>query len=127
MDLSMRGGEPSPADIGTGQVAAAGGSSLEEIRASRERSKITDITIAGAIKLARDLPCQGKIDGVVAIGGSTGSLMATEVMRALPFGRPQTDYFFHGRPAGAVHPLHRHRRHRAVSFRDRNFRRIGSA
>ena len=31
----------------------------------------------------------GKLDGVIAMGGSTGSLMATDVMRTLPFGMPK--------------------------------------
>jgi len=89
MDLSMRGASPSWADIGPEQVAVAGGSHLEEIRSSRERARITDITIAGASKIARELHGKGQIDGVLAIGGSTGSLMATDVMRSLPFGVPK--------------------------------------
>jgi len=89
MDLSMRGGEDSPAEITPAMVAEAGGSSLEALGACRERSKITAITISGAIKLAAQSHADGKIDGVVALGGSTGSLMASEVMRALPFGVPK--------------------------------------
>jgi len=89
MDISMRGNGESPADITPAQVAEAGGSSLEEIHASRERSKITNITIKGASKIAGDLFREGKLDGVIAMGGSTGSLMATEVMRSLPFGVPK--------------------------------------
>ncbi len=89
MDISMRGKGASPADITPAQVAEAGGSSLEEIHASRERSKITNITIKGASKIAGDLFSQGKLNGVVAMGGSTGSLMSTEVMRSLPFGVPK--------------------------------------
>jgi uncharacterized protein (UPF0261 family) len=89
MDISMRGKGTSPADITPAQVAEAGGSSLEEIHASRERSKITNITIKGASQIAKDLFAQGKLDGVIAMGGSTGSLMATEVMRSLPFGVPK--------------------------------------
>lgn len=89
MDISMRGKGASPADITPAQVAEAGGSSLEEIHSSRERSKITNITIKGASKIAGDLFAQGKLDGVIAMGGSTGSLMATEVMRSLPFGVPK--------------------------------------
>jgi len=89
MDLSMRGDGTSPADITPAEVASAGGSSLEEVRASRERSKITDITIEGASKIAKRLHTEGKADGVIGLGGSTGSLMATEVMRALPFGVPK--------------------------------------
>ncbi|MCG6880620.1 MAG: Tm-1-like ATP-binding domain-containing protein [Deltaproteobacteria bacterium] len=89
MDISMRGKGDSPAEITPVQVAEAGGSSLEEIHASRERSKITNITIKGASEIAKGLHAQGKLDGVIAMGGSTGSLMATEVMRSLPFGLPK--------------------------------------
>ena len=89
MDISMRGKGDSPADITPAQVAEAGGSSLEEVHTSRERSKITNITITGASKIARGLYSQGKLDGIIAMGGSTGSLMATEVMRSLPFGIPK--------------------------------------
>ena len=89
MDLSMRGDKHSPADITPAMVATAGGSTLDEIRNSRERSKITGITIRGASKLATDFFAQGKIDGTIAMGGSTGTLMATEVMRSLPFGIPK--------------------------------------
>ena len=89
MDLSMRGKGPSPAEITPAQVAEAGGSSLHEIHASKDRAQITNITIKGAKTIASDLHKDKKIDGVVGLGGSTGSLMATEVMRALPFGLPK--------------------------------------
>ncbi len=89
MDLSMRGdGHPS-ADVGPAEVASAGGSSLEEIHSSRERSRITNITIQGASAIAKRLQAEGGIHGAVGLGGSTGTLMATEVMRALPFGVPK--------------------------------------
>ena len=89
MDLSMRGGKESQAENTPAMVAKAGGSTLEALGASRERSQITAITIAGAIKLAAQYHAAGKVGGVVALGGSTGSLMASEVMRALPFGLPK--------------------------------------
>jgi uncharacterized protein (UPF0261 family) len=89
MDLSMRGEGPTRADITPDQVATAGGSSREEIRTSAERSRITNITIAGASRMAKERLATGGLSGVIGIGGSTGSLMATEVMRALPFGIPK--------------------------------------
>jgi len=89
MDLSMRGKEVSHAELTPSHVASAGGSTIEEINTSKERSTITNIIIDGATKIARDLYAAGKIDGVMALGGSTGSLMATDVMRALPFGIPK--------------------------------------
>jgi uncharacterized protein (UPF0261 family) len=117
MDISMRGEGPTCADITPDQVAAAGGSNIEEIRASKERSRITNITIAGASRLAGERFIEGKLDGVIGIGGSTGSLMATEVMRALPFGIPKLMI-----SSTAAHPLYRHGRHRPVSFGHRDIR-----
>jgi uncharacterized protein (UPF0261 family) len=89
MDLSMRGKEKSRAELTPSQVASAGGSTIEEINKTKERSTITNIIIEGATKIAKDLYEAGKIDGIMALGGSTGSLMATDVMRALPFGIPK--------------------------------------
>ena len=89
MDISMRGDVPSNADIRPEHVAAAGGSSFEEIRNSRNRSQITNMMMAGASSIAATLLSENKLNGVIAIGGSTGTLMATEVMRSLPFGVPK--------------------------------------
>jgi len=89
MDISMRGEGPSPADISPDDVARAGGSDLREIHQSRERAKITNTIISGAARLALKLHEEGKIEGILGLGGSTGSLMATEVMRSLPFGLPK--------------------------------------
>lgn len=89
MDISMRGHEGYIADITPHKVASSGGSSFQEIHDSRDRSRITNITITGASSIAKELFAESKIDGVIGIGGSTGSLMATEVMRTLPFGIPK--------------------------------------
>jgi len=89
MDISMRGTKASPADITPDQVAAAGGGNFDEIRNSKDRTQITNITIAGASKIARQLQVEGKIQGVTGMGGATGTFMITEVMRTLPFGVPK--------------------------------------
>lgn len=89
MDISMRGGAALEADIGPERIAAAGGRSFEEISASRDRSQITDVMISGAARLAAELEAEGRLNGVIALGGSTGTLMASEVMRSLPFGIPK--------------------------------------
>jgi len=89
MDISMRCHEGYIADITPHEVASSGGSSFQEIHDSRDRSRITNITITGASSIANELFAENKIDGVIGTGGSTGSLMATEVMRTLPFGIPK--------------------------------------
>jgi uncharacterized protein (UPF0261 family) len=45
--------------------------------------------MAGGSRIARDLLQDGKLNGVIGMGGSTGSLMASEIMRSLPFGVPK--------------------------------------
>jgi uncharacterized protein (UPF0261 family) len=89
MDLSMGGEAAWRADVTAEQVAEAAGSALADVRSSRERSQVTNLFITGASRLAADMHAQGRIAGVIAIGGSTGSLMATDVMRTLPFGVPK--------------------------------------
>lgn len=88
LDLSMSGDSPG-ADITPAEVAEAAGAKIEEIRASRERKEITRRMIDGAVKLAGNLLESGLLGGVIGLGGSTGSLMATDVMRSLPFGVPK--------------------------------------
>jgi uncharacterized protein (UPF0261 family) len=89
MDLSMGGEAAWPADVPAARVAEAGGGALAEVRSSRDRTRVTDLFIAGASRIAGEMQAEGRIAGVIGIGGSTGSLMATEVMRTLPFGVPK--------------------------------------
>jgi len=89
LDISMRQPECLDADISVQEVAKAGGSSFEEILASKERPKNTAIMTKGAQTIALNMWKEGRLDGIIGIGGSTGSLMATDVMRALPFGVPK--------------------------------------
>ncbi len=88
LDMSMTG-HSADADIPPSEVAEAAGADIEEIRSSRERKKITRRMIDGATKLVQDLLEKNRLAGVIGLGGSTGSLMATDVMRSLPFGVPK--------------------------------------
>ncbi|HOE16437.1 MAG TPA: Tm-1-like ATP-binding domain-containing protein [Syntrophorhabdaceae bacterium] len=89
LDISMRQPEGAKADIATQEVAKAGGSTFEEILASKERAKNTAVMTKGAQAIALNMWKEGGLDGIIGIGGSTGSLMATDVMRSLPFGVPK--------------------------------------
>ncbi len=89
MDLSMGAPSGQACEITPDDVAAAAGWDIADIRASRERAKITSAMISGAVSIAAERFAAGGLQGVVGLGGSTGSLMASEVMRALPFGLPK--------------------------------------
>jgi uncharacterized protein (UPF0261 family) len=89
MDISGKGSDIAEIDIPAARVADAGGGSFDEIQNSHDRTRITNIMMAGGSHLARALMKDGKLNGVIGIGGSTGSLMASEIMRSLPFGIPK--------------------------------------
>ena len=77
------------ADIGPDKVAAAGGADIQSLRSANDRGKAMDVMARGAAETARDLYRAGKLDAVMALGGSGGTSIATAAMRALPIGVPK--------------------------------------
>jgi uncharacterized protein (UPF0261 family) len=77
------------ADITAREVARAAGTSIEEVRAISEAGPATEIMTAGAKKIARDLYESGRFQGVLSIGGGTGSGIASAVLKELPVGVPK--------------------------------------
>ena len=76
-------------DFGADEVAAAGGSSLEALRESRDRGAAMKAMSAGAAVVAKELFAAGRFAGIVGMGGSGGSSVVTAAMRALPVGVPK--------------------------------------
>jgi uncharacterized protein (UPF0261 family) len=77
------------ADITAGEVAQAAGTSIEKVRAISEAGPATEIMTAGAKKIARDLYDSGRFQGVLSIGGGTGSGISSAVLKELPVGVPK--------------------------------------
>ncbi len=89
MDVSI-GGEPAlRPDISSREIAAAGGGDIREIRSSRDTGRVTPIIIKGAIHKALALHAAGLLDGIISIGGASGTTIGTTVMKGLPFGVPK--------------------------------------
>ncbi len=76
-------------DVSSAEVAKAGGVPLEEIVAKKDRALTTATMAKGMEILLPQLYAQGKLDGVIALGGTGGSSMAAPAMRALPIGVPK--------------------------------------
>jgi len=53
------------------------------------RTEAAEIIVASAIEIVGEMLGQKKIDGMIAFGGSTGTSMATRIMRRLPIGMPK--------------------------------------
>jgi uncharacterized protein (UPF0261 family) len=83
-------GEPAfTPDISAAQVAEAGGSSLAQLRAQADRGAALEVMMRGVSQLAGQFHAEGKLDGVLALGGSGGTAIATAAMRELPVGLPK--------------------------------------
>jgi uncharacterized protein (UPF0261 family) len=78
-----------PPDIPREQVYAAAGTTIDAIVEARDRGKAIDAAARGVARIVADLAAQGKVDGVLALGGSAGTTIGTAAMRALPFGIPK--------------------------------------
>ena len=76
-------------DISREAVFAAAGANHAQVKAAGDRGKAVELAAAGAAKLAADLHQQGKVSGVLGLGGSAGTTIGTAAMRALPFGVPK--------------------------------------
>jgi len=79
----------SPVTVSAEDVAAAAGVSLEYLRAGNDRgAAVTTMGEGAAVVLGR-LAAAGRLDGVLALGGSGGSSIAARAIRDLPIGLPK--------------------------------------
>ncbi len=83
-------GEPGlPPDISNEEVALAGGSDLVNLRSSKDKSEAMRAMAAGLTVIVRRLHEEGRLQGILSLGGSGGTAIATAGMRALPVGIPK--------------------------------------
>lgn len=76
-------------DVEADKVAEAGGSSLAGLREKKDRGDAMKVMCAGAAAIAKSLYEDGKIDGIIGMGGTGGTTVVTSAMRALPVGVPK--------------------------------------
>jgi uncharacterized protein (UPF0261 family) len=89
IDAGVQGTPHFSADVSRDQVFAAAGTTLATVQKEADRGKAIEAAARGVRKIALDLFAAGKVDGVLGLGGSAGTTIATAAMRALPFGVPK--------------------------------------
>jgi len=83
-------GEPSiPSDVSRAEVAKAGDTELSELVRTRDKARAMEVMTRGAGQVAARLYAEKRLDGIVGLGGSAGTAIATSAMRALPVGVPK--------------------------------------
>jgi uncharacterized protein (UPF0261 family) len=80
---------PPGVDISNEQVAIGGGRNLEELMRQRDRGQAVEVMAAGAARIARELFEKGEIQGIISLGGGSGTVIGTRAMRGLPVGLPK--------------------------------------
>jgi uncharacterized protein (UPF0261 family) len=76
-------------DVPREQVFQAADTSLAAVQKAADRGKAIEGAARGVARVAADLFAQGRVQGVLGLGGSAGTTIATAAMRALPFGVPK--------------------------------------
>jgi uncharacterized protein (UPF0261 family) len=76
-------------EVGPDEVFQAAGTSGGEIRSSRDRGDAVTAAARGAAVVVAELMARGRVDGILGLGGSAGTVIGTSAMRALPFGVPK--------------------------------------
>jgi uncharacterized protein (UPF0261 family) len=83
-------GEPAFApDISRKEVAAAGGGDLAYLASGEHKDVAMQVMATGLAIVVRKLFDEGKLDGIIGMGGSGGTSIATTAMRTLPVGVPK--------------------------------------
>jgi uncharacterized protein (UPF0261 family) len=77
------------ADVTADAVAAAAGTDRATLAAAGDRGAAVAAMTRGATEVVRRLHAEGRLDGVLGLGGSGGSSLISAAMQALPVGVPK--------------------------------------
>ena len=89
VDAGSLGPPTFPPDVPREQVFQAAGTTFNEIRAHADRGEAVAAAARGAAIVLQSLASRGRVQGVLGLGGSAGTVIGTAAMRALPFGLPK--------------------------------------
>jgi uncharacterized protein (UPF0261 family) len=89
VDIGVLGHPAMQADISSAEVARAGGGELRQLQTSKDKSAAMKVMAAGLTNIVQTLYAKGNLQGILSMGGSGGTAIATSAMRALPVGVPK--------------------------------------
>jgi uncharacterized protein (UPF0261 family) len=89
VDTGVLGVPLAEPDISREEVAEAAGADAQELAKAGDRGAAVEAMARGAAEIVKELHAQGRLDAVLALGGSGGTAIATHAMRELPVGVPK--------------------------------------
>ena len=89
VDVGSLGPPVGAADIPRERIFELAGTTLAAVQKQADRGEAVTQAAAGAARLARGAHARGEVAGVLGLGGSAGTTIATAAMKALPLGVPK--------------------------------------
>src|SRR5450756_1249831 len=89
VDFGVMGPPAFAPDITREAVVAAAGGDLARITSGDHKDEAMQTMAAGLAAVVSKLYAEGKVDGIMGMGGSGGTSIATTAMRVLPVGVPK--------------------------------------
>jgi len=89
IDVGVLGDPSFRPDIDREEVARAGGGDLGELVRQRQTQPSIEVMSKGVTGVVERLYSEGRLDGLLALGGAKGTAIAAAAMRALPVGVPK--------------------------------------
>jgi uncharacterized protein (UPF0261 family) len=89
IDAGSQGDPLARPDITHDEVARTMGAEVVQLAAAGDRGAAIETMARGATNIVLDLFARGRLHGILGLGGSGGSSLATQTMRALPVGVPK--------------------------------------
>ena len=89
IDIGIVGTIPFEPAISRTEVAEAAGTTIEFLKEANDRGLAVKTMESGVALIVRRLHEAEKFDGIIGLGGSAGTVIATSAMRVLPIGIPK--------------------------------------
>src|SRR5262249_36783523 len=86
IDAGVMGPPAIAPDVSREEVFAAAGTSADQVRRSGDRGRAVTLAATGAARVVERLHAEGKVQGVLGLGGSAGTTIGTAAMRGVPDG-----------------------------------------
>ena len=89
IDAGIKGSPLTQPDVTREEVAKAAHADVAQLAAAGDRGVAVETMANGATAIVLDLYAEGRLQGILGLGGSGGSSLVTQAMRALPIGVPK--------------------------------------
>lgn len=89
VDFGVMGSPAFAPDVSRAEVATAGGGNLVRLAGGGHKDEAMQVMADGLAAVVRRLYDEGRLDGIIGMGGSGGTSIATTAMRTLPVGVPK--------------------------------------